>query len=306
MKFLVYAPSYNQNSGGCVVLHKLVHIINETTEHEAVLVPRRFEIWHLGGIRRTLGNIKRYVKACFEKVNYKTNPSFNTPVAKSISKKELENCICVYPEVHYGNPLKARNVVRWFLHQPGHFTKEVYFGVGELYFKFNSAIKDFELHRSKLSKNELKVIHYPLDIYHENDTPSERTGTCYLVRKGKDKTWVHDSQAICIDGMSHEDIAKVFSRTKRFISYDDYTAYSLFAILSGCESIVIPSDNIDVNDWYPNEMDRYGISYGLSHEQLKWAKRTRHLVLEHVNNEHAKSEENVVIFTKECKSYFNM
>ncbi|MCF7504175.1 WavQ [Vibrio sp. L3-7] len=306
MKFYIYAPSYNANSGGCVVLHKLVHIINTETKHEAFLVPRVFERFQVGSIKTLLRNFKIYLFLKKEGFSYKNNENFETPIRRVISKDDLLDSIIVYPEITSGNPLNAKNVVRWFLHQPGHFTNEVNYSPGELYYKFNSAIKNFELYKSKLSTSELKVIHYPTDIYNNDLCDTERAGVCYMVRKGGHKSKIHDSNAICIDGMEHHKIAEVFKRSKKFISYDDYTAYSIFANLCGCESIVVPDENVTKEQWYPLESDRYGIAYGTSEEELTWANETRPKVLEHVDLEHRRSIDNVKGFVQESIEYFNL
>jgi hypothetical protein len=306
MRFYVYAPSYNANSGGCIALHKLAHLINTETEHQAFLVPRVLEKFNFQSTKKVFSNLIIFYKLCKEKWNYRTNPFFQTPVITSVASKELDNSICIYPEITFGNPLQAKNVVRWFLHQPGHFTNEICFGLGEIYFKFNSAVRDFELYRSRVSKNELKVIHYPLEIYNKDNTETKRSGTCYMMRKGKHKKPVHPEDSICLDKLSHGEIAEVFKKTECFISYDDYTAYSLFAVLCGCKSVVIPSDNISVEDWYPDEKDRFGISYGFSKEQLEWAESTKSKVKDVVEAEHARSIDMVLHFVKEVQDHFNI
>ncbi|MEZ9923954.1 WavQ [Vibrio breoganii] len=305
MKFYIYAPSYNENSGGCVVLHKLVHIINEETEHTADLVPHILEQFRLGGLRTLASNAYAYLALRKNKFFFNRNSSFNTPVKTNVTEDELKDSIVVYPEITFGNPLGAKNVVRWFLHQPGHFTGEVCYGTGELYFKFNSMIRSFDLYKSKLSKSELKVIHYPTEIYNTDSVIKERKGDCYMIRKGGHKAKVHDDTAICLDGLSHTEISEIFKKSKRFISYDDYTAYSIFAILSGCESVVVPDVNISKQQWYPLESDRYGIAYGFSEDEKVWANSTKNKVLEHVESEHQRSVSNVKKFVEESIEYFN-
>jgi hypothetical protein len=304
MNFYVYAPTYDSNSGGCIVLHKLVHIINTETEHKAYLVPKVLEKIEFNNVRYLLATFKTYLVGLKNKYNYKTNPNFNSPVLKSIPSSDLNNGIVVYPEIVYGNPLQAKNIVRWFLHQPGHFTNEACFGTGELYFKFNQMIKKYELYNSKLSDVELKVIHYPIEIYNKKNSSEKRNGSCHIIRKGRHKNKVHDEFSICIDGLDHSEIADIFKKCEYFISYDDYTAYSLFAILCGCKSIVIPDDNISINEWYPNIKDRYGISYGFSKEQLDWADSTNHYVKDLVDSEHLRSVECVISFVAEVEDYY--
>ena len=89
---------------------------------------------------------------------------------------------------------------------------------------------------------------------------------------------------------------------KTFISYDTLTAYSIFAVLCGCESIVIPDEGVSIDDWYPDYEDRYGISYGFSN--LEEAAATKHLVEPRVIKEHERSIENARKAFNEADSYF--
>ncbi|ASG00992.1 WavQ [Vibrio anguillarum] len=305
MKILVYSQNFDSKNGGVVVLHRLVHLINTTTEHEAFLVPNSLNLtvskYSIAGMKLKLKHNK--------KVKQYTNKSqWSTPVLESLQEIDLSQVIVVYPEITSGNPLNAKNVVRWLLHQPAHFSGQAKYGKNELIFKFNSAIKDFSLPNSKTSEQELKVIYYPTDLYNEEGVQpyQERTLTCHAIRKGKHKPKVHSEESILIDSLSHEEVAHLFKQAKRFISYDDYTAYSIFANLCGCESIVVPDSNTTIEQWYPNITDRYGIAYGFDEEQLRWAKDTQSLVKEHVENEHRRSEQCVKDFIKEALDYFQL
>lgn len=301
MKFYIYANSYNDNSGGSIVLHRLCHIINKHTNHNAYLVKMDPLAYGAFSLKKILSKIKWELK---NKKAYKINDVWDTPVWNS--EDFPDDCIVIYPEIINGNPLKINNVVRWFLHQPGFHTKYIKYGKGELYYKFNSAIDDFTLKDSKLSSHELKVIYYPIDVYNDvSQTSITRDIECsYLIRKGKNKKFVHSRNAVQIDGLSHHETASILKRTKIFISYDDYTAYSIFAIMCGCKSYVVPSEDKSLISWYPNESDRFGISYGFSAEQEIWAEKTKHKVLEHINQEHQKSILNVKICTEEMIDFF--
>ena len=304
-KYLIFAPSYNDNSGGTIVLHKLCHLLNELGS-EASLFPFfvNHEINYFNFFDSILSFLKYEKKRIFKP--YRLNKSFNTPVIKSLKKINLNEYIVVYPEMVLGNPLGAKNVVRWFLHQPGHHTGKIYYGKGELYFKFNSAIDDFYFSGSKTSDNELKIIHYPLNIYYEPADNSIRKGTAYCIRKGKNKEIIHDlNGSINIDGKSHEEIANIFRKVEMFISYDVYTAYSIFAVLCGTKSVVVPDVNMTVDDWYPNLSDRNGIAYGFLDEEMNRAEQTASKVKEHIVNEELKSKTNAQKFIIESQGFFN-
>ncbi|WP_338513094.1 hypothetical protein [Erwinia aphidicola] len=80
--------------------------------------------------------------------------------------------------------------------------------------------------------------------------------------------------------------------------------YLLFC--GGCESIVMPGLGRTLIDWYPQEKDRYGISYGLSEEQLDWAKNTSHKVLPHIINEHEYSNIKILKCLEEISAHFKL
>ena len=301
-KFIVFSQSYDERSGGPVVLHKLCSILNDQG-CEAYLYPffKSFELSKESYWPAFFGLMKSVIKKIFFK--YRTNSVLNTPLYKGRKQNFGDEWIVIYPEIVFGNPLGAKNVVRWFLHQPGFHTGKVYYGKNELYYKFNSAILDFTYQGSKTSEVELKVIHYPLEHYNKNGVAQNRKGSAYCLRKGKNKVIQHDLEdSILIDGMSHEDVANIFKRVKVFISYDTYTAYSIFATLCGCDSVVIPDDGVEKNDWYSNPTDRYGISYGLN--DIENARETKDMVLKHVRQEEKKSEESVKYFINEVDRYF--
>jgi len=299
-KFLIFTPSYNENSGGAVVLHKLCHVLNELG-YESYVKPYSYsyEVKKNNWMRFIWRLLKWSLLTSIR--DFKTNPVFSTPVFKGNTVGD--DWIVIYPEVVFGNPLDAKNVVRWLLHQPGFHEGHYFYGKNELYFKFNSGIDDFHFHGSVTSSNELKVIHYPLEHYNLDGVAQKRAGTAYCLRKGRNKKILHDTtDSILIDGKSHAEVARIFKKVKRFISYDTYTAYSIFAVLCGCQSVVIPDDGVSIDEWYPNETDRYGIAYGF--QNIEEASKTACLVREHVRREEGKVKANVAGFAEEAIRYF--
>ncbi|WP_312188627.1 WavQ [Leclercia sp.] len=299
MKIIVCAPSYDENSGGAIVLHRLCAIINEYNIGNAYIAP-------LNPAYLTNGKVKKYFSyiwwALKNQSEFKLNKNWKTPLLKE--NEISDDDIVIYPEVVLGNPLHANNVVRWLLHQPGFHTGNFDFGSNELYFKFNTAINDFSKDGSLLSKNEMKVIYYPLEIYKKDENIVKDIECCHMIRKGDYKKKVHPENSVCIDGLTHEETAIIFKRSHKFICYDDYTAYSLFAVLSGCISYVVPGDGVTIDEWYPNTEDRYGIAYGFSEHQERWAKDTKDKVELHVLKEHELSVERVKRCISEMKIFF--
>jgi hypothetical protein len=304
-KFLIFAPPFEENTGGAICLHKLCHLLNQLGEASA-LTPNfaTFEISRHAVLRPLIRLTKNTLRA--SRTTYRTNFDFDTPVLSSVrGGRDLDDCIVIYPEVTKGNPLNARNVVRWLLYPPGGHTGEINYGTGELYVRFNNAFGRFELPGSTTLPDELRVVHYPLNLYEPPVQGAPRTGTAHLVRKGASKSPVHHAgDSIRIDGMSHREIGDIFRTVETFVSYDSYTAYSWFAALAGCDSVVVPDEGITEDVWYPDPADRYGISYGWN--GLEGARQTRHLVRQRLVAEQDNNLETVARFVANASAFFGL
>jgi hypothetical protein len=349
-KIILFAPEYNPNIGGSVVIHKLCHLINELggqallypffgdriinlANYEEVIKELNAEFYFFSlqqhytlekfiplGVKQL--TLYEKIAACknfllrknsplwFNPQSHqiRTNPQFNTPTLTFDFANKIANnndFIVVYPEVVSGNPLRAKNVVRWFLHDPGFHTNRISYGPGELYFRFGSVTKPFKVPEgSIISDTPLTVLHFPLELYNSKDWAQERSGTAYCIRKGKGKPIVHDlKDSILIDDLPHEEIAKIFKRVKQFISYDTKTAYSYFAAVCGCESVVIPDIGVSEDQWIPDIHSRVGLAYGF--ENISKALDTLNQVEGFLISEENASYESVRIFLNEIENFFN-
>lgn len=304
-KFIIFAPTYNENIGGVVVLHKLCHLLHEKkvqsflfpffVPSQKYLEESTINLDYLQNILETSSN------------NIKTNPKFNTPVLESVELlKNLDSWVIIYPEIVEKNPMKAKNVIRWFLHYPGFHTGKIEYGVNELYFKHHQQLRhsEFVFKGSTTSNLPLYIIHYPIDLYNLKNTASQRSGIAYCIYKGKGR--VIDptlENAILIDEKSHTEIAEIFKSVRLFISYDLYTAYSDFAVLCGCVSVVIPEDGLSEERWRADPATRYGIAYGF--DKVEQATKTAHLVLEHILEEQRNETKKVESFLNEVYTFFD-
>ena len=222
---------------------------------------------------------------------------FETPVA---TPRDLEGAIVIYPEIVNGNPLRARHVVRWLLHSPGFHTGQYKYGKGDRFFFYQKAFDDTALNPD--NDNLLKTVFVRDDIYQQRNFGS-RNGSCYFLRKGKDRQIVHPLEdSILVDGLTHRELAEVFDRVDRCISYDPYTMYSHFAALCGCDSIVVPVDGVSKEEWYPDPADRYGLAYGF--DDVGEARRTRPLLLPHMKRQESEANDSVGAFIAKCERYF--
>lgn len=305
-KYIIFAPSYDKNNGGVIVLHKLCSSLNELG-HEAYLYPY-FQTYEMNKINyiQAIGEILKTSLRNFLQPSFKTNPIFNTPVYKAKINELPLDFVVVYPEIVFGNPLNAKNVVRWLLHYPGFFTKKIYYGKGELYFDFNSFPKDFFFKDSKVSEQPLYITSFPFEIYNLEGALEfhDRKGTAYCLRKGRHQEIIHDlSDSILIDGKNHRDIASIFKQVKTFISYDNHTAYSTFAALCGADSVVILDKRVTKEQVCPAIENRNGIAYGF--EEVELARQTRGKLLDYLLQREATSKVQVQNFVSEVEMYFN-
>jgi len=300
-KYIIYAPSYNPKSGGCIVLHKLCSELIELG-YDAYIHPKKEYIFT--GKKRF--SITRNIRKIYcNLMPFKLNPNMHTRLFNKKMNCYDENHIVIYSEHIDGNPLNAKNVVRWLLHKPGHLTGRIHFGPRELYYKYQlGLVSEFTLTGSKTSDLILNIVHMPTDIYNEKNTTVKREGTAYLLRKGKNKEITHDlNNSILIDGKSHEEIAKIFKKVKTFISYDEYTAYSRFAVLSGCESIVIPDGDKTKEEWRPIKELRIGIKYGFDDEDFNLEEQKLRM-REYLKKQQLQNKKNIELFVQESQEYF--
>lgn len=299
-KFLICAPSYSQNNGGAIVLHKLCHLIN-LLGREAYVFPlvENLELNKFNYKTTLIKFFKKHIREPFRK--YKTNPDFISPIKKKIPKGD--DWIVIYPEITFGNPLNMKNIVRWFLHNPGFHSGNIYFGPNEFHIRFASWFKEFAYPESTLSPSYLQIFHSPLHLYNLENANPIRAGSAYCVRKGSHKKISHElDNSILIDGLKHEVIAEIFKKVKTFISYDSNTAYSYYAALCGCDSIVIPDEGVTEDEWMPDPENRYGLAYGWNN--IDKARKTRHLLESRFQKFESQSQENVILFLKEVDRFF--
>jgi hypothetical protein len=304
-KFIIFSPSYSENNGGAVTLHHLCDLINKIG-YKCYLYPG------FDNVEINLLNYKTILPRIIKKIVtqpfriFKKSKRFNTPVLKKIPEKyNLDEFIIIYPEIVFGNPLGAKNIVRWLLHNPGFFSGKIYYGPNEIYFKYSNQYNDFTYLNSSTSENNLYIFTYLKNYYNDVNCSSERHGVAYCIRKGKIKTVPFNiAGAILIDGMKHNEISKIFKKSKYFISFDRNTAFSRFAALCGCISIVVPEEGVDEKVWQPDIDKRYGISYGFEAAKIEQALATLGELKNQLLKEEKDSEECVRKFIDEVANFF--
>lgn len=298
MKFIIFTPGYDDHSGGIVVLHQLCDRLNKLGYH-ALLWPLFKPVFNIHKPFKSMYLFLNYFRKTL-KYGYGINPKLNTPLA---TYEDLKDSIVVYPEIVVGNPLESERVVRWLLHKPGFNNGgQIDFGENDLFFYYDKAYDDGRFNRHP--DNLLLIISQRDEVYKVTNH-GKREGTCYLLRKGYRRKIVHDlTNSVLIDGLSHEDTAKVFNQVEYCFSYDTYTMYILYAAMCGCIPVVIPEEGVSKEEWQPNEENRYGIAYGF--EDRAYAIETRPLLLKRLEKQERESDESVKRFVQKCKGYWKI
>lgn len=294
-RYVIYAPSFNENVGGAIALHRLCDRLNKIGI-ESCIYPRKPQFYRKKLLRTLRGGVKAILTKILG-VKFKTFHKFTTPLCSDFNQSED---IVIYPETVIGNPLKAKHVVRWLLYHPGCISGEFNFDENDLFFYYQKAFLKGD--NIKNIGGELKVI-YLQDVY-KNSNKNKREGTCYILRKGKGRELIHDlDNSVLIDGLSHEEIAKVFNSSEMCISYDMHTMYSKYAAVCGCLSIVVPVPEMDKFQWRAEKELRLGVAYGF--DDIGWAKATQDQVLPLLKNYENKINEVCLDnFIKKCESHF--
>jgi hypothetical protein len=290
-KFIIYTFSFNIVSGGVIVLHQLCDLLNQQG-HDAKLWIYKKPIFDKKRPFLSLAKIFKYKT----RKRFKTHHSFNTPIAKA---SDLENAIVIYPEIIDGNPLNAKHVVRWLLHKPGFHSGRINYGNDELIFGYGKECSGSGI---IIDDSNLLVLRYIMSDVYKQKNFEKRSGSCYMVRKGIDKPFVHDEDAICVDTYTHEELSEIFNKVERFISYDPYTYYTTYASLCGCDSIVIPDDTVSKEQWHPKEADRYGIAYGL--DDITYSKESKNLMIYYIKAQEKESFDAAQKFASKCIEHF--
>lgn len=300
MEFIIYCPGFNERIGGVYALHLLCHLLNSSGQ-KAHMFPWFYhdEISAIH-IQSPLDKALASRRLLENYPVYATNPRWITPLfQRSADVIDGSNeFVVIYPEVVFGNPLRARHIARWLLNTPGVHNKKIYFTHGEVQFLYGEFFVPLKQRGLELAEFYLYVLEVPWALFDHAGQGEEigaRKGIAYALRKGRGKSIQHRlSGSILIDNMSMTEIAKIFKEVKTFISYDDATLYSMLAVLSGCESIVVPEPGVTREEWRGNREDTFGLAYGF--EDLKWANETKHLVWRRLRDLEASSQHNVEMF----------
>ena len=301
---IINCPPFDEQSGGCIVLHYLAHRLRRKGVRAYVFPLLEEPINGQTRWRRARQRTDILRKYQSGELTYKVHPALDTPLAPVSA---FYRGIVLYPEIVSGDPLAMRRIARWILFTPrGH-------GVGESFerpipreevFYFQAP---FIEHIPWISPENLLRLQWYRDDIFKDPGDVERSLICRMIRKGTSTADIPldaAKDAVLLDGKSNEEIAETFKRSALFYCHDPYTMYCDYAAICGCLPIVIPKIGISIDDWRPEE-DRRGIAYGDSPEQLDWARRTREGLLNRIADLRSQEDAMLDHFIDRLRRAFN-
>lgn len=205
-QIVIVAPPYVHSSHGICAMHYLCHTINM-----------------LGGRARLLFHLCDQIRVGSTE---HTNKKWNTP-ALDVSFTPHASDIIIYPETLSGNPLGAKNVVRWMGHKDG--------ALGVL---MKEKASDFIIAYSKIVHPKPDCVLFYANFnecfyegHHSGMTLASYFGKSYLY--GKDEP-IPGTLVIERDWPeTQEKLADLLRRTKILYTYDTWSATNIEAIICG-------------------------------------------------------------------------
>jgi ferritin-like protein len=288
----LHTTVYNHTSGGAIVQFEMCRILRE------------------------LG-VNARIKSSSQTINNVCNDYYNNEFPID------DNCVVIYGETIEGNPLNAKNVVRWILGPVGvssNINIPHTWGKEDLVYYFNSEEK-FNINPERIGNiyKFLSSIYINPNIENYN---SHKRGTCFTIRKSgmhKDIKGIHFHDSFEITRHhSQSQCIEFFNQYEYFISYDPLTFLSIMAAMCGCVSIVYPVDGLTKQQWIQTTAaaeyckskgldNLYGIAYGNSPSEYNYAFSTIHLVKQQWDDiVKFIAEKTIVPFIKDIQNFENM
>ena len=294
----IIIANYYFSGGGPIVLSELCAVLR-SLGYDAKVLMRLYPIYgeNLPLIKRVWRNMINTLIILFMKLNLlptqlkrrirgsATVPGLKFKYFPYFNKK---NTIVIYPELIWGNPLKAEKVVRWLLYfhkyseHPNSFSKDDC---------FISYTREFDDPLLNPEGNLVKINSFNKNLYRQFNF-GERNGNCYIIRKGRNRDDLPKSfdGPVFDDNMSDEEFVRILNNCKYCYSYDTYTFYNSIAAVCGCIPIVVLEPGKTINDYLKPDNPHYGVAYGDTEEQIEYAistrsKRLATLDFEEVNRE---------------------
>jgi hypothetical protein len=303
MKYIIVSPK--SQTGGTTVLHALCQYLSELGINAKISDVNKVYYW----LSWMFFSLKASVKSLLLKIVGEKHFAISIDMKMKCKRKYFpflgKNTIVVYPEIIFGNPLRAKNVVRWLLFYNKIYKEEdgktLGYDKDDVFFCYRKVFNDERLNPYE---RKLHIEYYDLDLYKRTNY-GDRKGNCYIVRKGAGRSDIPKNfDGPVIDNLTEAEKVEVFNRCEYCISYDTQTAYSQIAAMCGCISVIVPEEGKNKYDYLKSDDTGFGVAFGFSKEEISYAIDTRDKVIDlykRVNNSAMNSVEG---FIEECTNCF--
>jgi O-antigen biosynthesis protein len=219
MKFLIYAPPYRNSSAGIRVLHRLSEELTKLGCNSFV-----FTDWS------ETERLKPYIG----------------------------DCVVVYPEIIRGNPMGAKNVVRYVLNTPGYLGLcDATYADSELVFVYNKALLPAAQSATSQRIDESRLLEISVIepwLFKPNPAVEKAYDIVFWVGKGisvaqasldKINEYMRGKKCLQITYQlpsTREAMALLFQSSREFLTTDDFTAMLPEAKLCGCTATIMTAN----------------------------------------------------------------
>jgi hypothetical protein len=231
MKFLIYAPPYRNSSAGIRVLHRLAGELTKLGCNSFV-----FTDWH------EVDKLKPHVG----------------------------ECVVVYPEIVRGNPMGAKNVVRYVLNTPGYMgLNDSTYADSELVFVYNKALLPAAQAATSQRLDESRLMEISVIepwLFKPKPEVEKVYDVAFWVGKGINvaeasmqniREYLEGKKFVEITYLlpsTREGLAMLFQSCRELLTTDDFTAMLAESKMCGCKATIMTANGPvpvedDVSDW---------------------------------------------------------
>jgi len=239
---------------------------------------------------RIINDLKEQYSDCVVGVKRKTFPFYNR-----------KKTIVVYPEGIYGNFLHAKNVIRYFLNYYQFEGDLNAYSLDDVFICYRQFFNCASLNPQKLC---VTFSYFNNQLYRQFNF-GKRDGSCFFIRKGKDRLDLPNSfDGPIIDSLRESEKVEILNTKKYCYLYDTQTFYSYIAAVCGCIPIVVPEPGKTRADYVGENDISYGVAYGDDEEEIQYAISTREQLLNSLNFEQSNNK-NLGIFIDIINTHFS-
>lgn len=305
MNFVIVTT--RSHSGGNVVLRELCQLLIRNGHKAKIIAGYTFDDLYKPTsflelvFKRFYGFLRSMIKKVQISLGLKENLFANQKCPHKILPIVDKNTVVIYPEGVYGNPLRAKKVVRWFLYHNRHPDDPNAYGKDDLFFSFRQIFNDYNLNPTC---RLFTLSHFDSELYKQTNF-GERSGCCYILRKGKNrKDLPKEFDGPIIDDLPEKEKVAILNKCKYCYDYDTQTFYTTIAVVCGCIPIVVMEEGKTKKDYLGNGDCDFGRAFGDSPEEIERAVRTRNERLKMLDFSE-KNEKNIEYFIKEVSEHFS-